>query len=131
MGKRKLVETLAGLGVVLVLAGIVWWERPAVPPKDGPPSILVSYRPSKIPRQGMVAGLNNPSAAESLNVVAVFVQGKGEKEGRSYRLDRVIKPLDSISLGWLEFGGWKLKPGDKLRIRCEEYKDDLECEVSD
>jgi hypothetical protein len=131
MGKRKLVEALAGLGVVVVLAGLIYCGRPAALPKDGPPPIRVSYRPSKIPRQGMVAGLNNPSVEESLKLVAVFIQGKGETEGRSYRLDRVIKPLDSISLGWLEFGGWKLKPGDKLRIRCEEYKDDLECEVSD
>src|SRR5262249_28766890 len=101
MGKRKLVETLAGLSGVVGLAGILWSARPAVSPKDGAPPIRVSYRPSKIPRQGMVAGLNNPSAAESLNVVAVFVQGKGEKEGRSYRLDKVVKPLDSISLGWV------------------------------
>jgi hypothetical protein len=79
----------------------------------------------------MVAGVNNPSAAESVQVVAVFVQGKGEKEERSYRLDREVKPLDSISVGWAELGGWKLKRGDKLRIRCEGYTSDLACEVSD
>jgi len=79
----------------------------------------------------MVAGINNPSSSESIQVVAVFVRGKGEKEERSYRIDRELKPLDSISVGWIQLNGWKLKPGDKLRIRCEGYTDDLESEVPD
>jgi len=79
----------------------------------------------------MVAGINNPSSSESIQVVAVFVQGKGEKEERSYRIDRELKPLDSIAVGWVQLNGWKLKPGDKLRIRCEGYTGDLESEVPD
>jgi hypothetical protein len=82
-----------------------------------------------MPNQGMVANVNNPTATGSIKVAVVFVQGKGEKEERSYRLDRRVKPLDSISVGWKELGGWKLMPGDKLRIRCEGYTDDLACEV--
>jgi hypothetical protein len=100
-------------------------------PRAGPPPLKVSFRKALIPTQGMVAGINNPSSAESVKVVAVFVQGKGEKEERSYRLDRMVKPLDSITVGWVELDGWKLKPGDKLRIRCQGYTDDLACEVPD
>jgi hypothetical protein len=79
----------------------------------------------------MVANVNNPSATESIKVAVVFVQGKGEKEERSYRLDRELKPLDSMPVGWSELGGWKLKHGDKLRIRCDGYSTDLACEVAD
>jgi hypothetical protein len=77
----------------------------------------------------MVAGINNPSSSESIQVVAIFVRGKGEKEERSYRIDGELKPLDSIAVGWVQLNGWKLKGGDKLRIRCEGYTDDLESEV--
>lgn len=124
------------VGVALVVgllsaAGLGGCQQQAAPPKAGPPPLRVSFRKSQIPTQGMVACVNNPSAEASIQVVAVFVQGKGEKQERSYRLDRQVKPLDSISVGWVEFGGWKLKPGDKLRIRCEGYAGDLVCEVSD
>jgi hypothetical protein len=43
---------------------------------------------------------------------------------------RQVKPLDSISVGWAQLGGWKLKSGDKLRIRCGGYSADLNCEVA-
>ncbi|HEY7427976.1 MAG TPA: hypothetical protein VH682_27330 [Gemmataceae bacterium] len=125
---RVAVPLVVGL---LSSAGLVGCRPQAPPPQAGPPPLRVSFRKSQIPTQGMVAGVNNPSAAESVQVVAVFVQGKGEKEERSYRLDREVKPLDSISVGWAELGGWKLKRGDKLRIRCEGYTSDLACEVSD
>ena len=64
-------------------------------------------------------------------MAVVFVQGKGEKEERSYRLEREVKPLDSLTVGWAELGGWKLKRGDKLRLRCDGYGTDLACEVVD
>jgi hypothetical protein len=67
----------------------------------------------------MVANVNNPSATATIKVAVVFVQGKGEKEERSYRLEREVKPLDSLTVGWAKLGGWKLKHGDKLRIRCD------------
>lgn len=106
-------------------------EPAAAPPKAEAPPLKVSFRKPPIPTQGLVAGLNNPSATHAIKVIAVFVQGKGEKQERSYRLDREIKPLDSISVGWIELDGWKLKSGDKLRVRCEGYTRDLECDVSD
>jgi hypothetical protein len=88
---------------------------PAPAPRPEPPPLKLSFRKSQIPTESMVAGINNPSSSESIKVIAVFVKGKDEKEERSYRLDREVKPLDSISVGWVELNGWKLKPGDKLR----------------
>jgi hypothetical protein len=125
---RLVVPLLVGSVAASLLVGC---ERAVSPPKAGPPPFKVSFRKSQIPAQGMVANVNNPSTTETIKVAVVFVQGRGEKEERSYRLDREVKPLDSISVGWAELGGWKLKPGDKLRIRCEGYADDLACEVPD
>src|SRR5262249_45961099 len=98
-------------------------------PKQEPRPLRLSYRKSPIPTQGMVLGINNPSNSETINVVVVFVQGKADKEERSYRLDKAVKPLNSISVGWVELDGWKLKSGDKLRIRCDGYAKELETEV--
>jgi hypothetical protein len=110
------------------LAGCQNRQTP-VPARPGPPTLKVSYRKSQIPTQGMVVNLNNPSTSESLKALVVFVRAKDEKEDRSYRLDRPIKPLDSMQVGWNELGGWKLKAGDKLRIQFEGYEGEVECEV--
>jgi hypothetical protein len=129
---RLIHAAVAGLLVVLGLVGCQRQAQPKTPaPKPGPPPLRVSFRNSQIPTEGKVASITNPSETEPVKVVAVFVQGKKEKEERSYRLEREIVPLDSISVGWAQFGGWKLKNGDKLRIRCEGYTGDLEREVSD
>jgi len=101
------------------------------PPKPGPPPLKLSFRKAQIPTEGMVAGINNPSSSETIKVIAVFVKGKDEKEERSYRLDHELKPLDSVTVGWIQLNGWKLKPGDKLRVRCEGYTEDFEGEVPD
>ena len=124
---RVVAMLLAGSFVAAFLAGC---ERSAAP-KPGPPPLKITFRKSQIPTQGMVAGINNPTTDEEIKVVAVFVHGKSEKEERSYRLDRVIKPLDTISVGWAELDGWKLKAGDKLRIRCEGYTGEITCDVPD
>jgi len=122
---------IAMLAIWMGTTGLVGCRKQTLAPRPGPPPLKVSFRKSQIPTEGMVAGINNPSSSESIQVVAVFVRGKGEKEERSYRIDRELKPLDSISVGWIQLNGWKLKPGDKLRIRCEGYTDDLESEVPD
>ena len=122
---------IAMLAIWIGTTGLVGCRKQIAAPRPGPPPLKVSFRKSQIPTEGMVAGINNPSSSESIQVVAVFVRGKGEKEERSYRIDRELKPLDSISVGWIQLNGWKLKPGDKLRIRCEGYTDDLESEVPD
>jgi hypothetical protein len=124
----------AALPVLLVAISLVGCRKQPPPPKapiPGPPPLRVSFRNSQIPTEGKVASITNPSETEPIKVIAVFVQGKKEKEERSYRLDREILPLDSISVGWAQLGAWKLKAGDKLRIRCEGYTGDLEREVSD
>jgi hypothetical protein len=122
---RLVVLLLVGSVGALFLAGCK-----EASPKAGPPPFKVSFRKSLILGQGLVANVNNVSSMEPIKLTVVFVQGKDEKEERSYRLDRMIKPLDSLSVGWAELNGWKLKPGDKLRIRCEGYIDDLTCEVA-
>lgn len=99
--------------------------------KAGPPPLKISYRKAKVLAQGLVAGVNNPSPTDPITLTAVFVRGKGERDERSYRIDQKIKPLDSITVGWVEFDGWKLKRGDTLRFLCEGYTDTLECEVTD
>jgi hypothetical protein len=123
---RVLIRLLA---VWIGATGLMGCSQPVAAPKPGPPPLKISYRKSQIPTQRMVARINNPSSSESIKVVAVFVKGKDENEERSYRIDREIKPLDSITVGWIELDGWKLKPRDKLRIRCEGYAGDLETEV--
>ena len=118
---------LAGLLAAVALIGCA----PPPQPKAGPPPFKVSFRKSPIPNQGMVANVNNPLTTESIKVLVVFVQGKNEKEERSYRLDHEVKPLDSLSVGWAELKGWTLMPGDKLRLLCEGYSADLACAVPD
>jgi hypothetical protein len=113
--------------IVFTLVGCA--PQPALP-INGPPPLRVSYRKSKVPAQGMVVGLNNPTD-QKITVVAVFIRGKRDKEERSYRLDNEIEPLDTISFGWMDFHGWKLQPGDKLRFVCAEYNGDFECQVPD
>jgi hypothetical protein len=115
----------------LAAMGLVGCKQPPPPEKGEAPPLQVSFRKSQVPTQGMVAGINNPSATHSLKVTAVFVQGKNDKQARSHRLDCELKPLDTTTLGWMELDGWKLKSGDKLRIRCEGYTKDFECEVPD
>ena len=104
---------------------------PPPPPKPGPPPLKISFRKSQLPLQGLVAGINNPSSSETIRVVAVFVQGVNEPGERSHRLDYELKPLDSITVGWKELDGWKLKDQDKLRIRCEGYTGDYNCVVKE
>jgi hypothetical protein len=128
---RFTVCMLVGFVASTLLAGCPPVPVAARPVKAGPPPFKVSFRKSQIPGQGLVANVNNKSSTEKLTVAVVFVLGKGEKEDRSYRLDRQLKPLDSISIGWQELGGWKLKHGDKLRIRSDEYKADLACDVAE
>src|SRR5215469_16767374 len=103
MVRSRVLDLNAFLFVGLMLAPLlVGCARPAPPPPAGPPPFKVSFRKSQIPGQGMVANLNNPSSTETITVAVVFVRGKDEKEERSYRLDREVKPLDSLSVGWGE-----------------------------
>src|SRR5438876_12410879 len=108
---------IAMLAIWMGTTGLVGCRKQIAAPRPGRPPLKVSFRKSQIPTEGMVAGINNPSSSESIQVVAVFAQGKGEKEQRSYRIDRELKPLDSIAVGWVQLTGWSLKPGDNRGIR--------------
>jgi hypothetical protein len=55
---------------------LVGCKKPVAEPRPEPPPLKLSYRKSQIPTEGMVVGINNPSSSESINVVAVFVQGR-------------------------------------------------------
>jgi hypothetical protein len=116
-------------GAVLSVPALAGCRQAPPPPNPGPPPLKISYRESQIPTQGMVAGINNPSTTDAIKVIAVFVRSANDKDERSYRLDKEIKPLDMITVGWIEMDGWKLKTGDKLRIKCDGYDATLDTDV--
>jgi hypothetical protein len=123
------VLTTLGLAAIVLLAGIFLNRKPPGPP--GPaaaPPLAVSFRDSKVPLQGKVAGINNTSS-QQVAVSVVYVSSKGDAAERSYRLDASIAPQDSITLGWAELDGWKLKPGDKVRLQCEGFAKTFDFEV--
>lgn len=122
----RLVAALLAVSVIAFLLPGCSSSKPGPPPP-----LKASFRKAQIPTRGMVAGLNNSSSSESIKVETVFVQGKDENEERSYRMDATIRPRDSISIGWVELDGWKLKSGDKLRIRCDGYDEDFMCQIPD
>jgi hypothetical protein len=77
----------------------------------------------------MVMGLTNTSADEPLAGVHVDVTSPKEGDKRSYLLKKKLPPGDSISVGWMELDGWKLKRGDKVAVRCKGYAYPIEDEV--
>lgn len=89
--------------------------------RPGPPPVEFSFRKSQIPLRGMVIGIRNTSERETLDNFIVRVTSPGEKDERSYRVEKPLKPHDSITVGWVELDGWKLKPGDELTITCKQY----------
>jgi hypothetical protein len=126
--------------VCLLLAAVAYWVFwgnlvPAqTPPKEeavakaGLPPVKLSYR-AALPTQGQVMGINNTSDTETLNLETVYVRSKKEKEERSYAVAKVIKPKDSVTVGWVELNRWKLQAGDKVRLKFKEYEGLMEAEV--
>jgi hypothetical protein len=100
----------------------------AAPPVLATPPLKASFRPAQIPTRGMVAGVNNASGS-IVTVETVFVRSKDDAQERSYRLDRKIAPRDSITIGWVELDGWKLRTGDRLRLACEGYRETFDFTV--
>ncbi|MCA9068425.1 MAG: hypothetical protein KDA84_05860 [Planctomycetaceae bacterium] len=94
-------------------------------PKPGPPPVEFSFRKSKIPLQGMVAGVWNTSEQETLESLVVRVSSPEEEGERSHHLWKTLRPQDSITVGWQELDGWKLKPDDVLKITCDQYRDEV------
>ena len=89
-------------------------------PVNGPPPLNISFRTSKIPLQGLVMGITNTSEIE-LDGVIVRVHSPGEEGMRSYVIEAPLVPNDTITVGWVELDGWKLKSGDEVTIECDEY----------
>jgi hypothetical protein len=108
------------LAVALVLIVGCQAQQKAAP-KAGPPPIEFRFRKSQVPTKGMVAGLRNASDAETLTEFIVHVRGAKEQDVRSHRVDVPVEPQDTITVGWVELDGWKLKPGDTMTVRCREY----------
>ena len=92
--------------------------------KPGQPPIAFSFRKSQILNKGMVAGIQNKSTTETLTNFVVTVSAPQEKETRSHRVKVAVEPQDTITVGWIELDGWKLKPNDKISVTCEQYAGD-------
>src|SRR6185312_6900877 len=92
-------------------------------PKQGPPPIELSFRKAQIPTRGMVVGIKNAADGETLEKLTVEVRSPGEETPRSHVIKTGIKPHDSITVGWVELDGWKLKPGDEFSIKVSRYSE--------
>ena len=114
MTKRHCIVTLV---FVALLAGC--GEHPQ-PVKPGPP-VAFSFRKSQLPAKGMVVGVQNKSSRETLTGVVVKVHSPNEKGVRSHKVDAPVEPQDTITIGWIELDGWKLKPNDLISVTCEQY----------
>ena len=89
--------------------------------KQGPPPIEFSFRKAQIPTRGMVVGIKNAADGETLEKLTVEVRSPGEETPRSHVIETGIKPHDSITVGWVELDGWKLKPGDNVSVKVAGY----------
>lgn len=118
---RTMLRLMRCCGVLALLAGCAPARPAAPPPKPGKPPIEFSFRKSQVPTKGMVAGIRNSSDSEELSELVVQVHGPNEKGQRSHRVDSIVRPQDSITVGWVELDGWKLKAGDSLTVRCRQY----------
>jgi hypothetical protein len=91
----------------------------------GPPPLTASFRKASVPTKGYVVGLSNVDSPQAIHVVQIYVQSANEKDERPYRVDKSVSMKDSISLGWMELDGWPLKSGDRLRVECSGYDQEL------
>ena len=90
-------------------------------PKPGAPPLAFHYRKAQIPGKGLVAGIENTSPGETLSDFVIKISSKEDQ--RSYRIGKTLRPEDSMTVGWVELDGWKLKEDDQLSISCEQYAD--------
>lgn len=113
---------LLAFAVSLALAGCDEMKQGAKP-RAGSPPVEFSFRKSQIPTRGMVVGVKNASPSETLTGLTVEVRSPGEETTRSHVVEKEIKPRDSITIGWVELDGWKLKPGDEVSATVAGYMD--------
>ena len=79
----------------------------------------ISYRKAAIPGHGVVLGLTNATDKETLKNVVVLVKSSAGGGERSYRVARSLSPKETISVGWKELDGWKLNPGDVVKVKVD------------
>ncbi len=96
---------------------------------SGEPRVSVSFRNSKVPFQGLVAGMTNNSD-QQLTGLTVTVQDPQENDRRTYQIKGGIPPHDNVDVGFLELDQWKLKAGQKLTISCDQYQGQKQVEVT-
>jgi hypothetical protein len=106
----------------LSVATVLGCGREKLPPKPGAPPVSFSFRKSQVLTKGMVAGIQN-TGDEPLSDIVVQVGSPKEEGSRSHRVGGPIRPDDTITVGWVELDGWKLKPNDKMSVKCAEYTD--------
>jgi hypothetical protein len=107
--------------IVLLLAFLAGCGQRQQPVKPGQPPIAFSFRQSQILTKGMVVGVQNKSTTETLTNVVVKVSAPQEEGTRSHKVNAPVEPEDTITVGWIELDGWKLKPNDKISVTCEQY----------
>lgn len=95
------------------------------PAAIGPPPLKASFRKASVPTKGFVVGLSNVDSPQAIHVVQVYVKSAKEEGERPYRVDKSVATKDSISLGWMELDGWPPKSGDRLRVECSGYDQEL------
>jgi hypothetical protein len=119
----KPILALSSLLLVFALVGC------KAEPQAGPPPIAFSFRKAQVPTRGLVVGLSNTSTNQSLTDLVVQVTAPNEQRARSHRVGGPIEPQDTITIGWMELDGWKLKPGDSLTVSCQEFSEASKTEV--
>jgi hypothetical protein len=115
IGRRRFLISVVG---IVVMGG-------CQPQLVGPPPLKAVFRKASVPTKGQVVGLGNPDGPQAIRVVQVYVRSANENDERPYRVDKSVAPNDSISLGWMELDGWALKSGDRIRVQCDGYDQDL------
>lgn len=120
------INTFALLLLIVAAAGCEATKRP---PQAAQPPIEFSFRKSQIPTRGLVVGIRNASTSETLTNFVVKVSSPKEQGTRSHRVDAPLEPQDTITVGWVELDGWKLKPEDQISVTCEEYTGEATAEA--
>jgi len=77
----------------------------------------ISYRRSKVLGQGMVAGLTNGRGGENAEERGRPGPFPRRRPRPHHRVARSLRANNTVSVGWRELDGWKLEPGDRLRVR--------------
>lgn len=115
---RKLIHLSCMLA--LTLTGC---EKQSAGARAGAPPLEFSFRKSQVPTLGMVVGMKNASQNETLMRLTVEIRSLNEKNTRSHVVEKEIKPRDTVTVGWVELDGWKLKPGDEIFVTADGYMD--------